>query len=304
MSTVADSSGKSPGKHESVVALLNAFPWECDPKAIIRKLAREKIAIAKERGWKGPAFCPKTLASLFGIRCKEVHADIGGDGRILPYPDGKLWIEFCSGRSPERQRFTIFHEFAHTLFPDFCEIVPCHHAAPNSTKDPEREFENLCDIAASEMLLPLEDVKEDLAKIKQVSFEEFDRLSRRYEASIDATTHRFTELVDGVPCVVVFLTDQKGFNVGRGPLWVKYCCRNPSFKGYIPPGTTTPATSVAFRCYNNGEGITQLQKETWWPNGKPRTWLAQAIKLPEVLHNPDYSKVAVLLLPSSYKGKN
>ena len=302
MSTVADDSGKPPGRHESVIALLNAFPGESDPKLIIRKLAREKIAIAKTRGWNGPAFCPKILASLFDIFCKEVDSDIGGEGRILPYPDGKLWIEYRSGRMPERQRFTIFHEFAHTLFPDFCEFVPHHHAAPNSTKDPEKEFENLCDIAASEMLLPLDNVKGDLAQMNHVSFEEFDRLSRRYEASIDATTHRFTELVEGIPCTVVFLTDQRGTNSGYGPLWVKYGCRNSAFKGFIPTGTLPPATSVALRCYRNDEKLTQPTKETWWVNGKPRTWLAQAIKLPVVAHNPDYSKVAVLLLPSSYKG--
>jgi hypothetical protein len=301
MSTVVDNCGISPGRHESVLALLTAFPSEGDPKKIIRKLAREKVAIAKSRGWQGPAFCPKMLASLFDIRCKEVDADIGAEGRILPYPDGKLWIEFRSGRIPERQRFTIFHEFAHTLFPDFCEFVPHHHAAPSSTKDPEKEFENLCDIAASEMLLPLENVKEDMACMKQISFEEYDRLSRRYEASIDATAHRFTELVEIVPCTVVFLTDQKGTHTGHGPLWVKYGCRNPSFKAFIPVGATPPATSVAFRCYRNGEKITQPEKETWWLNGKPRTWLAQAIKLPDVSQNPDYSKVAVLLLPSSYK---
>jgi hypothetical protein len=304
MSLAADSPGNNPGRHESVVVLLNAFPEESDPKEIIRQLAREKIAIAKRHGWNGPSFCPKMLASLFDIRCREIDTDIGAEGRILPYPDGRLWIEYRSGRSPERQRFTIFHEFAHTLFPDFCEFLPCHQAAAKSNKDPEREFENLCDIAASEMLLPLENVKEDVAQIKQISFEEFDRLSRRYEASIDATAHRFTESLEDVPCTVVFLTDQRGTNPGRGPLWVKYGCRNSSFKGFIPTGTTPPANSVAFHCNKNGERITQRQKETWWPNGKPRTWLAQAIKLPEILHNPDYSKVAVLLLPSSYKGGN
>lgn len=298
---VGINSGNSPARHESVLALLKAHPLERDPKAIIRQLAREKVSAAKRRGWNGPAFCPKVLASLFGIRCKEVDKDIGGEGRILPYPDGKLWIEYRKGPIPERQRFTIFHELAHTLFPDFYEFLPHHHAAPRAPRDPDREFENLCDIAASEMLLPVEDAAADVAALNIISFVEFERLSRRYKASIDATTHRFTELIEAVPCTVAFLTDQKGSNPGRGPLWVKYCCRNQAFKGFIPTGTLPPAGSVAMRCYRNGERITSFAKEVWWPNCKPRTWLAQAIKLPEISNSPDYSKVAVLLLPSSYK---
>jgi hypothetical protein len=128
-------------------------------------------------------------------------------------------------------------------------------------------------------------------------------LSRRYEASIDATAHRFTELIDAVPCTTVFLTDQKASHPGNGPLWVKYSCRNALFKGFISAGVTPPASSVALHCYRNGEKITSAVKETWWLNGKPRTWLAQAIRLPEIPHNPDYSKVAVLLLPSGYKSR-
>src|SRR6185437_15156974 len=105
-------------------------------------------AYAKALGWNGPAFCPKVFAGIFGIRCKEVNYEIGGEGRILPYADRKLWIEYRSQRLPERQRFTIFHEFAHTLFPDFCKFLP-HHYSGGKAKDPEKEFENLCDIAAS-----------------------------------------------------------------------------------------------------------------------------------------------------------
>jgi IrrE N-terminal-like domain len=301
MSTALKGVGLALARHESVIALLKAFPQECDPKSIIRKLARSKVAVAKSYGWSGPAFCPKILASLFDIRCKQVDIEIGGDGRILPYPDGKLWIEYRSKRMLERQRFTIFHEFAHTLFPDFCDFLPHHHVPFGRYKEPDKEFENLCDIAASEMLLPVENAMEDLARMTEVCLEQFERLSRRYEASFDATAHRFTELIDTVPCATVFLTDQKGTHPGRGPLWVKYCCRNALFKGFIPPGATPPVFSVAIGCYRDGERITQPTRETWWLNRQPRTWLCQAVKLPEIPDSPDYSKVAVLLLPSGYR---
>lgn len=300
MSLADENSRSPPVRHASVVALLNAHAGESDPKTIIRRLAREKVAYAKARGWSGPAFCPKILASMFDIRCKAVDFDIGGDGRILPYPDGKLWIEYHTKRMPERQRFTIFHEFAHTLFPDHYHFLPHHQAFQRALKDPEKEFENLCDIAASEMLLPLEDVKRDISQLSQICFEEFHRQSRRYEASIDATIHRFVELIDTIPCATVFLTDQKGSHAGRGPLWVKYSCRNALFRAFIPPGALPPTDSVGMQCYRDKKPLTHLVKETWWLDGKPRTWSVQAIKLPEVPESSDYSKVAVLLLPSGY----
>src|SRR2546423_1202620 len=119
--------GSRPDKHPSVSALLAAYPGETNAKELIRRLARAKVAYAKAFGWKGPPFCPKVFASVFGIRCRPVQHDIGSEGRILPYPDGKPWIEYRGDRMEERQRFTILHEFAHTLFPDFCEFMPHHY---------------------------------------------------------------------------------------------------------------------------------------------------------------------------------
>ena len=301
MSISAECGKIIPLKHESVRALLSQYPGETNPKKLIRRLAREKIAYAKAHGWNGPPFSPKIFASIFDIRCREVDFDIGGEGRILPHPSGRPVIEYRKGRLHERQRFTIFHEFAHTLFPDFCEYRrSLNHASPKKPSDPEKEFENLCDVAAAEMLLPHEDFHDDLTKLKKLSFDAVHHLRQRYEASIDATTHRLVELADTVPCTAVFLTDQQGDHSGRGPLWVKYSCYNSLFKGYIQPGVLPPQNSVALECFSGGKELTNSSRETWWINGKPRTWLAQAVKLPDVPENPDYAKVVVLLFPSGY----
>jgi hypothetical protein len=276
-------------------------PGETNPKKLIKRLAHEKVAYAKKHGWEGPPFCPKIFTSIFDIRCREVDIEIGGEGRILPHPGGRPVIEYRKGRLLERQRFTIFHEFAHTLFPDFCEYRhPLNHASPRKLADPEKDFEKLCDIAAAEMLLPHEDFRDDLTKLEPLSFETVHHLRQRYTASIDATTHRLVELADTVPCTAVFLTDQRGNHSGRGPLWVKYSCCNSLFKGYIQPGITPPQNSVGLQCFNSAAELVGPARETWWINGKPRTWLAQAAKLPEVPENPDYAKVVVLLFPSGY----
>jgi hypothetical protein len=295
--------GTSVPRHESVEALLAAHPGEKDPKQIIRRLAREKVAYAKSNGWSGPPFCPKQFVSLFGIHCKEVDHDIDGDGRILPYPDGRLWIEYRSGRMPERQRFTIFHEFAHTLFPDYCSFVPQHHTPEIRRRDPNRQFEFLCDLGAAEMLLPVENIREDFGSLKRLEFEAIHQLRERYQASIDATTYRLIELAETLPCAAVFLTDVKGSHKSSGPLWVNNASHSPAFKGFIKPGTTPPRDSVALHCYQNGTATTNAVRETWWINGKPRTWLAQATRLPLIPDNPSYAKVVVLLRSLSARAR-
>lgn len=300
MSTSVTGRGASTIVHRSIEALVAAYPGGGNAEDIIRRLAREKVAYAKLRGWSGPPYCPKELASLFGIKCKEVDHEIDGEGRILLCPNNKLRIEYRNGRLPERQRFTIFHEFAHTLFPDYCEFLPQHHLSQKNVPNPTKKFERLCDLGASEMLMPLDDFTGDIQKLKWLGLEPVHELRKRYQASIDATIYRLLDLVTSVGFTAVFLTDRKGLNTGPGPLWVKHSSRNSLFKGYIPSGVTPPSNSVVIQCYRKNLEITAAVKETWWIKGSPRTWLVQAAKLPEILDAVDYPKVVALLLPSSY----
>jgi hypothetical protein len=284
--------------HKSIAALLEAYPEEKDAKKLIRRLAREKVALAKTRGWEGPPFCPKIFASIFDIKCRAVDHDIRGEGRILAYKDKKVRIEYRKGRMIERERFTIFHEFAHTLFPDFCEFLPRYHTPLKEISDPEKPFEHLCDLAASEMLFPMEDFERDLKVSDWPGFETVHKLRERYLASIDATIYRILSVSDKIPLGAAFLTDLRGTFHGRGPLWVKYFSGNSICKSYIPPGTIPPYNSIALDCYRQGIATTPPIKETWWIAGKPRSWLVQAAKLPTV-DNVEYPKVVALFLPVS-----
>jgi Zn-dependent peptidase ImmA (M78 family) len=286
--------------HESIEALLAAHPGEQSPEKIMRRLAREKVACAKSYLWSGPPYCPKELASLFGIKCREVNHDIDGDGRILLRPNGKIEIEYRSGRMPARQRFTIFHEFAHTLFPDYCTFLPCYHRPNRKQPDPIRQFEHLCDVGASEMLLPADDFMADLSKLTWLGFESVFKLQNRYHSSIDATIYRMIDLATSVGFAAAFLTDQRGDNSGYGPLWIKHISKNALFKSFVPGGTTPPSNSVAIQCYRNKLELSNAVKETWWINGSPRTWFVQAAQLPAVPEDKNYPKVVALLFPSGY----
>ncbi|GEP40891.1 hypothetical protein BGE01nite_01820 [Brevifollis gellanilyticus] len=237
---------------------------------------------------------------MFGIRCFEVEHDIDGDGRILLGANGRPKIEYAAGRMKERQAFTIFHEFAHTLFPDYCDFLPLHHAAAQSSPE-EKEFESLCDTAAAEMLFPSDEFTDDLKGIGRLHFPELLRLQQRYGGSLDATCYRMAELISAIPVSFAFMTDQRGSFSGGGPLWVKHSSGNKLFKGYIKGGERPPKDSVATICYAEQSQSVGPVRETWWIDGSPRSYMAEAVKLPTVA-NPDYPKLVVILLPLSYKG--
>jgi hypothetical protein len=301
MSTSANGGrGDSALIHKSIEALLAAYPGEGKANNIIRRLAREKVAYAKEHLWSGPPFCPKEFTSLFGYKCQEVSHDIVGDGRILLGRDGRFKIEYRDGHLPERQRFTIFHEFAHTLFPDFPQYLPQYYASQKNNPDPVKEFERLCDFGASEMLFPLEEFTSDLTKLKHLGIEAVHQLRERYKASIEATIYRIMFVESAVGFASVFLTDQRGTNAGYGPLWVKYSNKNALFNGYVPSGITPPSSSVTVQCFRKNLATTDAVKETWWINGKPRSWLVQAARLPTISGDANYPKVVALVFPASY----
>lgn len=300
MSTLATGHGASTIVHKSIEALLAAHPDEKNPETIIRRLAREKVVYAKKNLWTGPPYCPKEFVGLFGIKCKEVEHDIDGEGRILLSRAKRLEIEYRKGRLPERQRFTIFHEFAHTLFPDYCEFIPQHQTFQKNPPLHVKKFERLCDVGASEMLMPFDDFTSDIQKQKLLNVEVVHALRQRYHASIDATIYRLLDLVMSVGFAAVFLTDQRGSNQGFGPLWVKHTSRNGLFKTFIPAGVTPPRNSVATQCYRNNLETTPAVKETWWIKGAPRSWLVQAAKLPTIKEDAHYPKVVALMFPTSY----
>jgi Zn-dependent peptidase ImmA (M78 family) len=271
-------------RHPSVLALLAEYPGEGRPKQIIRRLAKERLAAALGKQWSGPPYCPKVLASLYGIRCFEVDHDIGGDGRILPNPkrSESPMIEYRSGRMIERQRFTIFHEFAHTLFPDYCVLKTYHHEAE---KDPEKEFENLCDAAAAELIMPEDVFHANLAQMR-ISGANILELGSKFVASIDATLHRVTDLATSVAVGAAFLmAPSKG-----GSSEVKYCLKNSLFKGYIATGS---------KIRWNGPYYTPTRM-LLSVNGYPRNYLVEALELPRIAENPQYPQTALLLLPPNY----
>ena len=134
--------------HPSIKALLTeALPGETAADVIRRKA---RVIVAKARPlWAGPPFCPIALADIEGIVVEEAPCDIRSDGRIFS-KGGQVYIQYAMGQCNERMRFTVCHELAHTLFPDCFK----RERRRSPVEKAEWEFENLCNVAASEFLFP------------------------------------------------------------------------------------------------------------------------------------------------------
>lgn len=133
------------------------------------------------------------LASLCGIAqveyCRQLWAG------VLFTRDGALVARIRADDADERRRFTVLHEGGHTFLPGFLR------QAQHRCKGPKNREEQLCDLAAAEMLLPRSAFVADLAEVGHGLWG-VERLAGRYEASIQATALR-TITVAGRPTLLL-----------------------------------------------------------------------------------------------------
>ena len=173
-----------------------------DPKEIIRSLVRNQLSEARTYGWGGPPFDPRFLASTLGIRCEESRElTYSEDAELHPTTNGRLAIRYNPDRPKTRQNFSIAHEISHTLFPGYQDQYKARHKVGRFDSSSEVEF--LCDLGASEIILPTPEFDSDVRQ-RSISLESLDQLSTRYEASREATAIRMTGT--GIyPCALMVL---------------------------------------------------------------------------------------------------
>ena len=252
-------------RNSSVRALLAKYPQESDPVAIIRRLARETVGRAKSARWLGPPYSPADLASFLGIHVEAAPADIKADARIFPSEDGQLHLEFNPKLSRRRTRFSICHEISHTFFPDCYETI--RHRVQPITFDPvHAELERLCNVGASELLMPLEDFQTDMSK-GEVNSHLLTQLTETFDVSVEACLKRFVDL-SREPCAAVFLEYDdmmKGAAEGGVKLLrlrLRYFHSSESWTKFIPKDIyVTAQDSAVCRCA--GESGFFSSREKW-----------------------------------------
>jgi Zn-dependent peptidase ImmA (M78 family) len=247
--------------------------------AIIRKRAQELVAQARALGWSGPPFDPRILASLRGIDIRPDRLSPDQDAFIMPSASEQLEIVFDPARPSTRQNFSISHEISHTLFPDGYEMIR-YRQRHRDKFDPDHELEYLCDIGASEILLPAEDFSGDLADFG-FTLRSVLPLRDRYEASREALIRRMVQF-DGGRSAAVFLeyrlkpseqmaTRQLSFltrSVAPRPkLRIAYAVPSEEFAIFLPPHKSIPDNSCVYRALESGE--VESAEEKWGVTGLP-----------------------------------
>ncbi|MDE0084285.1 MAG: ImmA/IrrE family metallo-endopeptidase [Candidatus Poribacteria bacterium] len=181
--------GKKYYSHPSVVRLIEQNPdISKDPKEIIRSLVQKTLAKARKFLWEGPPFNPETLASILGISCEETdRLTYSEDAELLPTENGRMVIRYNPDRPKTRRNFSIAHEITHTFFPEYNDEYKARRKTGKF--DPNNEVEFLCDLGASEIIMPTPEFNMDVKRMG-VSLKSLQELSRRYETSIEATSIR------------------------------------------------------------------------------------------------------------------
>jgi hypothetical protein len=269
--------GKKMWRHPSVIALIEEYSRRDDPAAIIRERARELVAHAKGLGWSGPPFDPRILASIRGIELRSDRLAPKQDAFIVPKGDGRLEIVFDPGRPVARQNFSISHEISHTLFPDGYEMIR-YRERDRDRFDPDRELEQLCDVGAAEILLPVEDFVNDLG-VCGLTLEAVAALRERYQASREAVVRRMVQL-SAEETAAVFLEyrlkpSEKaamrqlsfvGMNQAPQPkLRIAYSVPSERFTVFLPTHKSIPDDSCVYRALESGD--VESAEENWGVNG-------------------------------------
>jgi Zn-dependent peptidase ImmA (M78 family) len=219
-----------------------------DPVTAIIESARAIAMSAMDAGWSGPPFSILELADRLGIRVVPT-AEVR-DARIVAKGEGYL-IELNPNRPRVRQRFSLAHEIAHTLFPD------CAAAVRNRTLHVEAtgsdwEIEALCNIAAAELLMPAGAMPEAR---RDGSIDEALSMRDRFDISAEAVLIRTVQLSRQPIAMFSASRIERGQQAGR--YRVDYAIEANAWNGdEICAGSLIPSDSPVRNC----AGIGHTQK--------------------------------------------
>ena len=233
-----------------------AFAAGSDPIKKIQDVARDWVLRAMESGWHGPPYNPIEIASLMKVPV-EPSFDIA-DARTLVRREHPI-IEFNPSQPRERVRFSIAHEVAHLLFSDALQETR-HRGGGRSTGD-NWQLEMLCNIAASEFVMPIGSLK---LQGETPPIEELMARRRNYDVSAEAfmiRTAKTSHEPIGVFCASPTKYAQQGWRYS-----VDYFIPSHLAPSTRIQGATVPTDSAAYRC--TAIGYTDCSTEKWI-TGKP-----------------------------------
>lgn len=227
-----------------------AFAKNSDPRVAIEKAARELVLKAREKGWEGPPFNPLHIAEMLGVQM-EANSSVA-DARLLATDMGPK-IQFNPQQPRERVRFSIAHEIAHLLFPDWSEQI--RNRGGDKTPD-DWQLEMLCNLAASEFVLPIGSLS---ATENILPIEDLMRERRKYDVSAEAYLIRLAK-ISSQP-IGTFVSSPTVVEGGMRSYKIDYFVSSPTAPKTRLSGMVIPDDSIVHRC--TAIGHTDRSVESW-----------------------------------------
>lgn len=231
-------------------ASVRAFAKNADPLAAIQEAARALVLKAREKGWEGPPFNPLRIADMLEVQI-EANSSVA-DARLVATKSGPK-IEFNPQQPRERVRFSIAHEIAHLLFPDWSEQI--RNRGGDKTSD-DWQLEMLCNLAASEFVLPIGSLS---AASEIPPIEELMRQRRKYDVSAEAFLIRLVK-ISSQP-IGIFVSSSTVSDDGARHYKIDYFVSSPTAPKIRLSGMPIPKESIVHRC--TAIGHTDRAVESW-----------------------------------------
>ena len=228
-----------------------ALTGDEDPVRAITTAARNLVIKAYEKGWEGPPFNPLEIVKMMNVQIgwnSEIE-----DARLI-HTDAGTKIEFNPRQPRERVRFSIAHEVAHMLFPDWTQEIRNRGGQEDSNDD--WQLEMLCNIAASELVMPMG----SLVPLEPIPpIETLMQKRREFDVSAEAFLIRLAK-ISTYPIGMFVASPRTGESQQR-QYNVNYFISSPTAPHTNIAGIVIPRDSAVYQC--TAIGYTDCGTEKW-----------------------------------------
>jgi hypothetical protein len=183
-----------------IISLIRATGQLIDPRSAVIHQARQLNSEYRAFSSQSEPFDRlKILASLRGLDVTEMDAQRSSrekrDAVLIPGSAPKRGLILYN---PSRQRgriaFSVAHEIAHTFFPNSVSGARFRTMCDPDSRE-GNELERLCDLAASEILMPVEEFVK--ARGETIGFHLIDQLTAIFGSSYESTVFRLATSYSG-----------------------------------------------------------------------------------------------------------
>lgn len=216
-------------------------------------MAQALVLDAIQSGWTGPPFDPIKLAEI--LKIDVLPKEERDDACLIPLSADRLRIEFNPNRPKARIRYSIAHELAHTLFPD-CRDEIRHRLTRRKQKGDDWQLEMLCNLAAGEILMPLESFVP--ANDGCFGIDQALEKRKKFDVSMEAILLRWIRQTHEV--AAIFTASNTEDQIGSG-YRLDYLVGSRNWQFSVSNGTPLPRKSVSAEC--TAIGFTAKGTENW-----------------------------------------